>query len=472
MRETLGWLLTGGAVPLLLAAAGGFFLFDLRGLPLRAPGRMLRAMTAPRSGGVSPFRAVTLALAGTLGVGNIVGVANAIWIGGPGALFWMWVSALAAMILKYAEIVLAVRHRRPAAGGGFYGGAVYYIRDWLSSRRLAGLGAALSAVFALLMVLDALSMGCVIQVNAVASAFEGVSGLPAWLCGGVLMLLAMPVIVRGAGGTSALTEYLIPILTGGYILLSGAVLVLRAGEVGPALASVVRGAFRPEGAAGGVLGFLTCRALRVGTMRGLLSNEAGCGTAPTAHACANAESPAAQGIWGIFEVFVDTILLCTATGLVILVSYPEVAPLGENAVMMSIRAYSAVLGRWAEYFLCAAIFCFGYATVICWAHYGLESVRALAPGRLWRRVYLLLFGLCIPAGAVLAPGAVWDIADFAIASLTAINLAALLALRREVRQETLLWHPPRTPGKGFLLDNSPAPCYNKEEKHGRRNRWD
>lgn len=168
----------------------------------------------------------------------------------------------------------------------------------------------------------------------------------------------------------------------------------------------------------------------------------------------------------------DTILLCTATGLVILVSYPEVAPLGENAVMMSIRAYSAVLGRWAEYFLCAAIFCFGYATVICWAHYGLESVRALSPGRLWRRVYLLLFGLCIPAGAVLAPGAVWDIADFAIASLTAINLAALLALRREVRQETLLWHPPRTPGKGFLLDNSPAPCYNKEEKHGRRNRWD
>ena len=440
MLETLGWVLTGGLVPFLLVFCGGFFLIYLRGQPMLCPGRMLKSMTSRQgSGGVSPFRAVTLALAGTLGVGNIVGVANALWIGGAGALFWMWVSALVAMILKYAEIVLAVRHRRQAAGGGFFGGAIYYIRDWLSSRRMAKLGAVLSAVFAVLMVLDALSMGCVIQVNAVTSAFEGVFGLPTWICGGVLMLLAIPVICRGAKGTSALTEYLIPIMSGGYILLSGAVLVFRSEAVGPAFASVFREAFRPSSAAGGVLGFLTSRALRVGTMRGLLSNEAGCGTAPTAHACADTNSPAAQGIWGIFEVFVDTILLCTATALVILVSFPDVEMFGDNAVMMTIRAYSSVLGKWSEYFFCAAVFCFGYATVICWANYGLESVRALSPGRGWRRAYLFLFSLCIPAGAMLAPGVVWTVSDFAIATLTTINLAVLLALRREVREETRRW---------------------------------
>lgn len=441
MTETLIWILTGGLVPFLLMACGIFFLIYLRGQPMRSPAGMLRSMTEPQgSGGVSPFRAVTLALAGTLGVGNIVGVANALWVGGAGALFWMWISALVAMILKYAEIVLAVRHRRLHRDGSFFGGAVYYIRDFFSSRRMAKLGAVLSAVFAGLMILDAMSMGCVIQVNAVCSAFEGVFSLPTWICGVILLLLAVPVIFRGAKGTSALTEYLIPILTGGYIILSGAVLILRSDALGPAFASVFREAFQPSSAAGGVLGFLTSRALRVGTMRGLLSNEAGCGTAPTAHACADTDSPAAQGVWGIFEVFVDTILLCTATALVILVSYPDVQMFGDNAVMMTIRAYSVVLGKWSEYFFCAAVFCFGYATVICWANYGLESVKALSPKKGWQRCYLVLFGLCIPVGAMLAPGAVWTVSDFAIAALTTLNLAVLVSLRREIRDETALWN--------------------------------
>lgn len=437
MAETISWILTGGAVPFLLVLCGVLFLVYLKGQPLVSPRRMLRSMTQPQgSGGVSPFRAVTLALAGTLGVGNIVGVANAIWVGGAGALFWMWISALVAMLLKYAEIVLAVRHRR-SGRNGFFGGAIYYIRDFFTSRRMAKLGAVVSSVFAGLMILDALSMGCVIQVNAVCSAFEGVFNLPTWICGIVLLLLAVPVIFRGAKGTSALTEYLIPILSGGYILLSGAVLILKSDALGPALASVFRDAFRPASAAGGVLGFLTSRALRVGTMRGLLSNEAGCGTAPTAHACADTNSPAAQGIWGIFEVFVDTILLCTATALVILVSYPDVEMFGDNAVMMTIRAYSGVLGKWSEYFFCTAVFCFGYATVVCWANYGTESVQALTDKKGWRYGYLALFSLCIPVGSMMAPGAVWTVSDFAITALTTLNLLMLFAMRREVKEETV-----------------------------------
>lgn len=432
MKQALTWLLTGGAIPPLLTLAGVFFLFYLKGYPFRAPRRMARAMMHQSGTGVSPFRAVTLALAGTLGVGNIVGVANALWLGGAGALFWMWISALLAMVLKYAEILLAVSHRRTAPDGSHSGGAVFYIRDRFPSRA----GVLLAGVFGLLTVLDALSMGCVIQVNAVASALHGTLGLPLPAAGAILLLLAVPVILRSPRAVSALTEYLVPIMSLGYLVLSVAVLVIRRDALGDALAAVFREAFRPESAAGGVFGFLTSRALRVGTMRGLLSNEAGCGTAPTAHACAATDSPAAQGIWGIFEVFADTILLCTVTALVILVSFPSVRVWGNDAVMMTISAYTGVLGPWAKWFFCAAVFCFGYATVICWAGYGRAAVCALTKRRLPLALYLAAFALCIPVGALLAPAATWAVADFAIASMTAINLFVLLSCRREIREKT------------------------------------
>ncbi len=450
MKQTLVWLLGGGAIPVLLTLAGVFFLLYLRGGPFRSPRRMLRALLYKKNGetvqrrryggallhrsgsGVSPFRAVTLALAGTLGVGNIVGVANALWLGGAGALFWMWVSALLAMLLKYAEILLAVAHRRTAPDGSHSGGAVQYIRDRFPSRA----GALLAALFGSLTVLDALSMGCVIQVNAVASALHGTLGVPLPAAGALLLLLALPVILRSSRAVSALTEYLVPIMSLGYLVLSVAVLVIRRDALGGALASVFREAFHPASAAGGGLGFLTSRSLRIGTMRGLLSNEAGCGTAPTAHACAATDSPASQGVWGIFEVFADTILLCTVTALVILVSFPSVRAWGDDAVMMTISAYTGVLGPWAKWFFCAAVFCFGYATVICWAGYGCEAIRSLTRRRLPLALYLLAFAVCIPVGAMLAPAAIWSAADFAIASMTAINLFVLLACRKEIRDET------------------------------------
>ncbi len=432
MKQTLVWLLGGGAIPVLLTLAGVFFLLYLRGGPFRSPRRMLRALLHRSGSGVSPFRAVTLALAGTLGVGNIVGVANALWLGGAGALFWMWVSALLAMLLKYAEILLAVAHRRTAPDGSHSGGAVQYIRDRFPSRA----GALLAALFGSLTVLDALSMGCVIQVNAVASALHGTLGVPLPAAGALLLLLALPVILRSSRAVSALTEYLVPIMSLGYLVLSVAVLVIRRDALGGALVSVFREAFHPASAAGGVLGFLTSRSLRIGTMRGLLSNEAGCGTAPTAHACAATDSPASQGVWGIFEVFADTILLCTVTALVILVSFPSVRAWGDDAVMMTISAYTGVLGPWAKWFFCAAVFCFGYATVICWAGYGREAIRSLTRRRLPLALYLLAFAVCIPVGAMLAPSAIWSAADFAIASMTAINLFVLLACRKEIRDET------------------------------------
>ena len=337
------------------------------------------------------------------------------------------------MILKYAEILLAVSHRKHDKKGGFFGGAVYYIRDCFLSRRHARLAVLVPVVFAVLMVVDALSMGCVIQVRAVGETLQEVVGIPTVYSGVFLVLLTLPLLARGTKGISALTEYLVPIMTAGYIILSVAVLILRREALGGALLSICREAFAPASAVGGASGFLLSRALRVGTMRGLLSNEGGCGTAPTAHAEADAKSPAHQGVWGIFEVFADTIVLCTATALVILVSGVDTT---SGGVMMTVSAYSSVLGGFADWFFSAAVFCFGYATLLCWGSYGMESVRFLSQKKRWRALYILVFGVCILLGVRSAPEAVWNIADFAIAAMTAINLCVLLLLRREVREET------------------------------------
>lgn len=433
------WLLTGGFIPPLLMITGIFFLLFLKGAPLRHPIKMLNSLrTKHTTDDISPFRALTLALAGTLGVGNIVGVANAIWIGGAGAIFWMWLSALFAMILKYAEIVLAVRHRREGKHG-FFGGAYYYIKDLLESHRRFRLAAILSSLFAALMILDALSMGCVIQANAIGASMKGVLGIPTWLCGLFLALPLLPILLKGNRGVSALTELLVPIMTAGYLILSAAVLILRCDAIGDAFEKILEEALHPEGFLGGVIGFLTTKALRVGTMRGLLSNEGGCGTSPTAHACADTKSPASQGIWGIFEVFVDTIVLCTVTALVILVSYDEVCTFGSNGVMMTVRAYSQVLGGWAESFFAIAILCFGYATILCWSNYGSESLRCLTGKKRYRYLYFAAVTVCIFVGTVIAPESVWAVADFAIAALTTINLCALILLRKEVLEETERW---------------------------------
>ncbi len=427
----LKWLLTGGLIPAALMLCGVFFLIFLRGYPFRSPRMMWRALRAPRTGGVSPFRALMQALAGTLGVGNIVGVANAIAVGGAGAVFWMWVSACLAMILKYAEILLAVCHRR-VGKDGFFGGAVYYIGDVLAQRRHMRAAKILPVVFAGLMIVNAMSMGCVIQVGAVSESMTAVFGIPPWVCGALLLLLVLPLLIKGSRGVSALTEYLVPIMTAGYVILSAAVLILRRDGLESAMAAILQEAFSFESAAGGVLGFLTCRALRVGTMRGLLSNEAGCGTAPTAHAEANVQNAPAQGVWGICEVFVDTILLCTLTALVVLLGES-----GGEGVMATVNAYAAVLGGGAAYFMAAAVFCFGFATLICWGAYGLESLRFLTARARWRWSYIAMFSVCILVGACRMPSAAWEIADFAITCMTTLNLVVLLMSRREIKEQTL-----------------------------------
>ena len=436
----LAWInqyVFGIAVPILLVLGGIFYSIRLRFFYLRRPKKMLAALRGqPHAEGVSSFRALTLALAGTLGVGNIVGVSAAIYLGGFGAVFWMWISALCAMVLKYAEIVLAMTHRRHDREGRPHGAAMYYIRDYMKLHGHPLPGKAIALVFALFFLLNAFTMGSVIQTRTVVDAMEGIFGLPTLPVGIALALLTLWIIRRGEGGMAAFCEKLVPIMTLGYLLLSAAVLFVRRDALPVAFGAIVSDAFSPSSAASGVVGFLLSRGLRYGTMRGLVSNEAGCGTAPTAHAVSSCTSPAAQGVFGIVEVFVDTIVLCTVTALVVILGWGEAAVCGENFIMMTITAYGAVLGRFASYFMGIAVLCFGFGTVICWAHYGRESMRYLREGKGSERVFVVLYSFSVLLGAIVDSEAIWQATDFAVGGMTLINLIFLLLLSDEVKKET------------------------------------
>ncbi len=437
MLEWINGRILGVFVPCALVLAGLFFTLRVGVTCAAHPRRMLRGMMQKSGTGTSPLRALTLALAGTLGVGNLVGVASAIFYGGAGAVFWMWVSALVAMALKYAEVVLAVSHRRTDGQGNHRGGAMYYIADCLEKRGCAGLGKVLAAAFAVLCVLDGLSMGCVIQTNAIGGVFEGICGIPSLLTGAVLCIATLAIMLGGSERIMKATDFLVPVMTGGFMLLSLAVLVLRAPLIPSALKSIFSAVFDVRSALGGVGGFAVARALRYGAMRGLVSNEAGCGTAPIAHACADTDHPAKQGFWGSFEVFADTWVLCSMTALVILVSYDKVMMYGDNSIMMTVRAYTTVLGDWSGYFLCAAVLFFGFATVVCWGHYALEALSYLTENRGLRTGIICVFSLGAAVGTVTSPAALWQIADLAIGAMTLINLAVLLLMQGEVRRWTV-----------------------------------
>ena len=437
MLDFINTYLFGIATPVALMAAGLFFTVRLRAFHLTHPRLMWRTLTARDStGGTSPLSALALALAGTLGVGNIVGVASAIYLGGVGSIFWMWVSALAAMLLKYAETVLALRHRKLDGAGEYHGGAMYYIKEAFRSWGKPAAGAVIAAIFALLCIVNALSMGCVIQINAVSRALSGVWGIGTAFTGGALAVVTVAVIASGRDGITRLTGKLVPLMTGVYVVMSLAVMILRRECLPGVFAAIFEDAFDFRGAAGGVLGFALSRGVRYGTMRGLMSNEGGCGTAPIAHSGSSAKEAARQGIWGIFEVFVDTIVLCTMTAVVIIISLDEAMIYGADPIMMTLRAYSAVLGGWSEYVMGVMVLFFGFATVICWAHYGMECVGYLSRRRGWRRAFIAAYGVAVLLGAVVAPDAVWSVADFALGAMTIINLAVICRMSGEVKMET------------------------------------
>lgn len=434
-------VLSGIVMPVLLLSAGIFFGVRLRFFWIKHPLRTLRTMSAgAEKGGTHPLSALTVALAGTLGVGNIAGVATAITAGGAGAVFWMLAGAFCAMSVKYAEVSLAVRFRRTRREGGrsvHFGGAMYYIRDGLtaaakgrSGRRAAVL---LGGLFALLCALNALLTGNTVQVHAAVSCTE----LPPLLFG---VLFAAAAVIAMAGGMrrlSRLTSVLIPVLAGGYLLLCAVILLVKAAELPEILARICREAFNFTAVGGGVLGYGVSRAIRFGITRGIFSNEAGCGTAPTAHAAADTKSPHHQGCLGLFEVFADTVILCTATALVLLL-YTDGE--GLDGIRLSLAAFSGLCGEiggpWlaaaAEQFLKISILLFAFATVVCQSCYGIEAIRYFVPGKGARVLFIVLSAGAVMTGAVIPAGILWQWADLTVSVMTAVNVLCLLRLSRFV----------------------------------------
>lgn len=423
----------GAAVPCALMGTGLYFLARLKFLPIT---KFYKPLRAQRKNGGGSFRALALSLAGTLGVGNIVGVASAIYSGGLGAIFWMWVSAAVAAVLKYSEIVLAMRHRITVSGG-FKGGAPYYIRDCLS-RHFPALGAAVASLFALLCAVNCFSMGAVMQTNTVAEAFFEAFGAKRQFCGIAVALLTLIVTLGGAKRIMRLTSALVPFMSLVYVLLSLLVIVPRYRQLPAVFSEIFASAFTAKGVMGGAGGFLFSRALRFGVMRGLFSNEAGCGTSPTAHISSNSQ-PCEQGFMGILEVFIDTVLLCTMTAFVLALGGGET---GESPMRSVISAYSSSFsppfGRAIEVLMALMVFCFGFATVSCLAHYALECI-----GFLFKRVPRALFALAYSAvafiGASVSSDAAWAVSDATVGVMTLINLAVLLLSRKEIADETALY---------------------------------
>lgn len=424
----MGDFLLGTALPLLLFSVGAYFAVTVGWRWLLAPRRVLGGMLAAgRGNGTSPWRAMTVALGGTLGVGNITGVAAAIAVGGAGAVFWMWVAALFAMPLKFAEVVLAGRYRTFDEGGTAHGGAMYYIKVAFRGR----MGRVLAAFFALLVLGCMLTLGTVLQTNAAAEALSGAFGVPPLAVGLLMAALLVPLLLGGAKRIERACALVVPLCCLLFLVMAVAVLILRRAALPAAFGAIFAGAFRGESALGGVLGFLTSRALRFGVARGLVSNEAGCGTAPIAHAAACARTPVQQGFFGVLEVFVDTHLFCTMTALVILVSGVGA---GEGT-SLALSAFGAVLGRLAAPALAVCLALFAFATVLCWSHYGAEAMLYLTGKPRACRFVVPMIALAVPLGALGAPSFIWGATDVVLSLLCLLNLAALFTLRRDVRRE-------------------------------------
>ena len=408
--------------------------FPQLGLFPRAVGLFFRRMFAgKRDGGVSSFQALCTALAATVGTGNLVGVAGAICLGGPGAIFWMWVCAFFGMATKYAEAALAVRYRVKTPDG--YAGGPMYTMTYGMGQRFRPLAKA----YCVFGILAAFGVGNTAQVNAVVTgvnaAVSRFGGQPSRM-GNLLMGLTRAVLTGlllfgGAKRIGAAAETLVPLAAGAYLLLCVGVLLVFRRRIPIALGQILTGAFCPRAVTGGMLGS-AFRALCVGCRRGVFTNEAGMGTASIAHACAEAE-PAEQGLMGMMEVFLDTIVICTLTALVILVSGVPVPYGVDTGAELTTRAFSQVYGAGASVFLAAALILFAVATILGWGLYGARCAQFLFGG--WKGFAAAQTAMVV-LGAVLDTETVWQLSELANGLMALPNLICLAALTTELRRIT------------------------------------
>ena len=435
--DRLYGLLWGGPMLVLISGVGVWLTICTRCAQVRLFPQSLRRLfrkSSPEEGGISPFRALCTALAATVGTGNLVGVAGAICLGGPGSVFWMMVFAFFGMAVKFAEAALAIRFRE-TEDGELVGGPMYMIRARLSRRFLP-----LAYLYSLCGILASFGVGNMTQVNAIITGIQGItprfSPLTLGLAVTILVGLAF---LKGADSIGRIAERLIPIASGIYILLCVLFLVIKAPLLPGALFSIIKGAFSPKAVTGGLIGS-AFKAVQTGCSRGVFTHEAGMGTASIAHASANVRHPAEQGMMGLLEVFLDTFVICTLTALVILCSGIPI-PYGTDAgANLTTAAFSAVYGRFGKTIVCIFLVCFAYATILGWSFYGLRCTQFVF-GKKAASNFFLLQTAAVLLGAVMKTPQIWRMAEILNGLMALPNLLMLLVLSPELRTLTSSYKP-------------------------------
>ncbi len=427
-------IIWGPAMLALLVGVGIYLTIGLHALPWRRIPYSFRLLWAGRSpstqdsGDISPFQALMTALSATVGSGNIAGVATAIFLGGPGAVFWMWLTALFGMATKYGEAVLAVRYREVDELGHHVGGPMYYIQNGLGSHWRW-----LAILFSLFGTVAAFGIGNTVQANTVANAVESALHVPTWVSGLIMALMTGAVLIGGIRRLGAVAAKLVPFMALSY--LSGAlfILITHWDHIPSAVGVILSNAFTGTAAAGGFAGSTILMAMQFGIARGLFSNEAGLGSAPIAHAAAKTTNPVQQGLIAMLGTFIDTIVVCSMTALVIIITGAWTN--GETGAALSTQAFQTGLSESGGFIVTLALILFAFTTLLGWSYYGercaefLFGIRAILP-------YRIMWIIAIPIGAVGNLGLIWIVADILNGLMAIPNLIALVALSPIIFQLT------------------------------------
>jgi AGCS family alanine or glycine:cation symporter len=398
----------------------GFFSITKLGYVLKNTLLKMFAKDDKGEGEVTAFQAVATALAATVGTGNIAGVATAIALGGPGAVFWMWLAAVMGMTTKFAEVVLAVNYREKTPDGRFVGGPMYYITNGLGKNWKW-----LAVIFAFFGTFASFGIGCMVQSNSVALSAQSTFGVPVMVTGIVLAVLTGAVIVGGIKRIGAFTEKLVPFMAALYILGGLWLLIANAARLPAAFGMIFSNAFTGTAAVGGFAGTVMMQAIRYGVARGIFTNEAGLGSAPIAHAAATTDHPVRQGLWGVFEVFTDTIVICSITALSILVT--GVWETGESGAVLSAMAFDTGIPVVGKYIVSIGLILFAYSTILGWEYYGERCLEYLF-GTKPIFAYRIIWVIAVIVGAVGGLTFMWDLADTLNGLMAFPNLVGLLML--------------------------------------------
>ena len=457
---------------ILILVTGIFLTVRLGLLQVRYLGKALKFMVKNEEDGhgeVTSFGALCTALSATIGTGNIVGVASALVAGGPGAIFWMWVMALLGMMTSFAENVLGVYYRRKNEKGEWSGGAMYYLTDGLGAKPgCKAVGRVLAVLFACFCILASFGIGNMSQINSIAGNMNAAFHLPYLATGLALMVVTALIVIGGLKRVAAVTEKLVPLMALFYVAGALIIVVMHAGNIPAALAAIFKGAFNLNAAGGGALGYGISQTITWGFKRGAFSNEAGLGSAVMVNSASNVKEPVQQGMWGIFEVFADTIVVCTLTALVILTS--GFVDLNTGRMLTEVQgsalvgeAFSTVFGSFGPKFIAVSILLFAYSTVLGWSHYGTKAFEYLF-GTKASMGYQVVFVAMVLVGATMKLDLAWDLSDTFNALMMLPNLIGVLSLSGTIAAITRNYVDRKFHGKQVEPMWSAFAEYQKEEE--------